>query len=1003
MCPTMDEPQTRRPLGNALHATIARLRSELGDPFAPITILVPSNDAASLTKRSLAAVTSFLRVWSVSTNELIGACLPAAVFAEGKWVEPSSFKTSTIARALEQDPEALGSFSATVNQPGFFTPLATAAQLLEEGGCSSSTLADHPCADPSLDERRDLMQRVLALLEEARNVQSIFAPGELETAAIEHLAAACGVGPATAKAVIVLGDTTVSAPQFRFLQQFLSSRKVVRLVSPHQRHLGASPRGTWSAAPQAETVDIELADGALGAVQRNLGAERNGDAANVDDTLRFIQTPDEAREKREVVRIVQDAIGDGTPLARIAIVPTTNVHLGALDDALDQARIPVTWHVGRPLSRRPAAGLCRLFCQLAEEDQRVGKLHETLFSPAFTLRRRLGAQGADGRARWRRILSQLPYADGGENMVRALGDAAQQARLDAKSEELETTEQRDRARRHVKACETLLAATAAIFDDLKPLAQPQSFGDFTRRLFDLLADWGIESEGRRRVMNVLESSSGGGGEPLSLARNLLELEAVFERHEPQGHITDQAVKVLPPRSLVGGEFDLVVVLGLNEQRFPAPVREDPLVTDALMAHLNAAAEADGVQLLDSSEQVRIEQQRLSSCVAATTRSLVLSVPAEELDPERPLYESQFCYDLLGAALGRLATRQDYQAALEVRGSRAYPTTQTPERSLGGAEYLCARLTAGDEPALRSVVSHSGSSRLLRLLTSLSRVARGDAERDVYTGVIDPAVLSAPGLDGEPISDAALAQLLKVPTRFVFRYMLGAWPPPRLGRGHPLGRFRVQRNLFGYLEEAFVDESLQSATAIRDAVLSRFEQVLDDELSLDRGADPEQRAIVRSFAEGFVRSFLEREEKNIGMKLLEVTDGKLADDLPWRLRPFSARTLGADDGPTSLLFFDSWQPKNKSFHDSAVSVALRRIAADPFLPSLASLAVISEQATVIAKPDPMDQVLEDVRARTAEVAEGRFPLNYDKVFSLAGDGELPELTDDGALPEDGGPS
>ena len=307
-------------------------------------------------------------------------------------------------------------------------------------------------------------------------------------------------------------------------------------------------------------------------------------------------TSDPDDEVRAVVRGVVDAMRDGVPLERMAVLYASNdpyaqllhehfelagiAHNGASVRALDDSVL------GRALLRLlalPDDGFRRdaLFTLLAAAPMLDGKGHSV---PS---------------AAWERV-SRLARVVGGLEQWHVL--------LDAYAAELGERDWDARERARVGQ---LRAFVDALADDLDPARVPASWSAKARWAHRLIRRW-IGDERRREIVAGVRAGSGAvaskarsTGWPgwtrsrrrpsMAVFRRTLELELAAAR-ERIGRL-GEGVLVGPVGFALGADLDRVFVCGLAEGVFPAAPGDDPLLSDneraALARRARVARRSDG--------------------------------------------------------------------------------------------------------------------------------------------------------------------------------------------------------------------------------------------------------------------------------------------------------------------------------------------------------------------------------------------------------------------------
>ncbi|MCP4501156.1 MAG: hypothetical protein GY822_14450 [Deltaproteobacteria bacterium] len=1019
--------QMHSEIGQTLAKSIKALREKLGSPFTPITVLVPALPNAGLTRRALAAHGPFIRVWFSTPEELVRAAVPPAFIADALPGESPQWMHTALGDIVKRlkEKEGFAALSETLSTPGWRKPLLNALRKLEHQGVNAALLQK-----VSVDvetERLTLLRELLSQVEQARFQDKIATPNSLAEAALASTARGSGVGQATADGVILVGDSTLSHATFQFLKAWLSEREVLQLVLPAEEHLPFAEEGMLAAAPNVETCFVKsTSPGALATLQARLGSPQKSEAKTLDDHVEFVLTPDERREKAEAVREIQQALSDGTPLDRIAVVVPNRGHLDALESSLHSAGIPVTWHVGQPLSELPPARFLRLSLALAQGDTSVEQCYHFLTHPSIKLSQALGPKGDDGKARWRRILSKCGYALGLSRIAGAVQKqrddiAEEQKNLDATA----TPEDKLRLERKQIGASTLHAALLEMNDFAVALNAQVPLAEHAQHWAAHLDKWTRNSQEQNQIkssLNALQLSKTQFS--LSVSEAAEELDAHLSQESPRGRITDAAVKVLSPMQLLGGEFDLVCLLGMTEGSFPAAISEDPLLSDSLIAALNddKHVQEAGLKLRPSKEVAGQERRRLAAVVGGACKRLWVSIPQQLFDPERPLLPSAFVLDMLSCFLGRPARFTDLEHYVSRRGTRAQPICRTPERALGAAEYLAARLlltsTSTEDAvskaalseaarilsedarssAISALASHPFGRGLLAMHQSLNLVTKGEAEINAWTGKVSPDVMPCLGLDGEALSLWQMKALLRNPGGFFFRYMLKAYKAPSLTPQHPLNHYalrdEVKEAIATHLEGTGVTSASFNSAGIAEKafVEAATQQMLDALAFAPATNESEVAAAVQEINES-IEEFLKKHADLLGSTSHEFEDLPLDDGLPFHVKGDGYFEAASEHGATALNAFATFGKTTKLLARDEPELVLAAMALSHQLniDNVTSLNPDEKWSTRTALfTAQQDEMLAELKQAHADANAGSFAVGEDNFFGLAADKAIADV-------------
>lgn len=979
------------PLGAALQDATTRLRTSLTSPSAPITILVPAGPNGVLARRALATRGAILRVWFETADGLLRQQLPMDVWRDLR-PEPAGWLRVTLGRLLDAEAAStstsMGRFAARLARKGWRDPLVASLQRLERDDVTPADLRAVK-GDVHIVERASLLASLLDAIEQARTKEHIASPRFLTAAAVDAIDARTpGVGASLAAGAVVVGDRELSSSLHRFLLRWLADRPVIRVVCPPFGNVRAAERGMRSACPVG-TQEVVVATDALPARLRSVAVSlfspkpiATASEPAKDDSVVLARTPDDVRETTECVRVVQRAIDDGTPLDRIAIVLPDSKQRGPLEEALDRADIPTTWLVGYAAHDLPPARLLRLALDVARGDDSIARVYELLSHPTLDLRSQLGPDAIKGRGRWRRLLAKIVRARGIAIMANAIEsmpvDEGDRALTDEEKERevasraslvrcLRTLDVELNAMKAVKAVKGPLGQHANVWTTF--LKRYARVSDVRTKLIGLLEPWAISQAGPH----------------LTLGQASEELESLLEREVARGNLSERSIRVLPPMYLVGGEVDVVCILGLTEGRFPKAVREDAILPDELLVAMSTQV---GRPLSLSRSREELERRRFAAAVGAARKKLWLSVPGLDFEHERPTLPSTLALDVVSALIGRRARNHDLRAVAVRAGSRAqsWPKAEDVGTSLDALEHLVARVANQDASAVDALATHTTTRGLLSLHRSIALAQRG-APLDAWTGVVSPSTMRATGLDAAPISVHAIGELLESLGEFFFRQMLRAYRARSLHVwGAPLERPQLEELMIELARGASVNDP-DPAKAVAAGVIQRLQR--DRDLgAFDDGALTRAHPVVGALGRALV-------EVENGFLASAVLAGPLqiADDLPWTLTRAHGRVVLTDDG-AALIDIQRKKPDRKTLKkldraDLTLSaLALNRAGVEKNVSELQVLTPSQGQA--LGSVALLSEfVMDALRTATACAERGEFPMQGADAFTLGAERKAPD--------------
>lgn len=624
-----------RAAAEALRAEIARTKGD--EPLAPVTVVVPSNHVGVAARRLLASGTlgptcrhgvglvavAFVTPYRVA--ELLGA---PALAATGRRPVSTPVIAAAMRASLYEKP---GLFAPVAEHPATETALVATYRELREvsaKGLDAIAVTTRRAADVVRLHRATRMRLEPAWYDEQ----------DLMRAAAASLAT-------NAVAATDLGAVVVYLPQ---------------RVSRHGAMLFAAIAAACDVTVLAGTVGEARADADVLAAVRHLSPPADGpparDAAAVTavDRTKIVLVSDADEEVRAAVRRVIDAVRDGTPLDRIAILhAAADPYARLAHEQLATAGIATNGPAVMPLAGRVAGRALLEMLALAERDFRRQDVFAWLTTAPLLRRGRWVPVVA-----WERLSREAGIVAGRnewDTRLARLADALDASAAAADPERPEWIAERDR--RQAERARDLRTFALELIDDLRAAAvRPRRWRDHARWANEKLAGfvggasrrdaWPVaERKAAERVeaaldrLAALDPVEGPVGLDVFTRTLALELETDLGR---VGRFGD-GVLVGPISMGIGLDLDLVVVLGLGEGTFPAPVRDDSLLPD----HEREAA-GDELEL----RRARVDRQHRELLAGlAGARQQFLGVPRGDLRRSTDRVPSRWVLDIASALAG----------------------------------------------------------------------------------------------------------------------------------------------------------------------------------------------------------------------------------------------------------------------------------------------------------------------------------------------------------------
>jgi ATP-dependent helicase/nuclease subunit B len=665
----------------ALHEAVATAKAD--DALAPVTVVVPTNYVGVAARRllgggSLGPVTAhgpgiagvtFLTVYRLA--ELLGAPLLARQHRR-----PVS--TPVVAAALRAVlAKAPGVFGPVANHP------ATEAALVDAYRELSTCDAPHLRSLAGTSRRAGDVVRIVGATRVALS-SSWYDERDLIDAAVEAINDA-------APLVGDLGTVVVHLPQELSLPAATLVRTLAQRV-PVVVVAGMTGRSTADASVHQVLDRLGLGAAPLEA------APRRG-ASGVSASVVSASDPDD--EVRAAIRLVINAVRDGVPLERMAVLyGATEPYSRLVHEQLEAAGIA---HNGAAVRTLAESVLGRSLLGLLALPDRDFHRHDvmTLLAGAPVFR----AGSPVPAAQWERISrvagivrGPQQWHDRLERHARTLGRAAAEERnapdRDTNPEHYEREE---------AATRELQAFVAALVVDLADvpgrswrelarwaatLIRDHLAGDAQRR------DWPqAEQRAAEKVEAALERLAGldtvEHNPGLEVFRRTLELELDSDLGR-LGRLGD-GVLVGHVALGLGLDLDRVFICGLAEGLFPVRVRDDSLLPDVERAATDGALALRGARVGD-------DHRRFLAAIAAAPDGCVLLYPRGDLRRTTERTPSRFVLDALASDI--------FPGDVLPGGGRDDPTTAIPSFAAGIARLEFP--ATEQEHRLRALLDHTGA-------------------------------------------------------------------------------------------------------------------------------------------------------------------------------------------------------------------------------------------------------------------------------------------------------
>jgi len=500
------------------------------------------------------------------------------------------------------------------------------------------------------------------------------------------------------------------------LLQFMLIAALIRIIGDAELTIQAGPHRvdaqrfadlTWNRFVAEESIaDKVLPEfvrregrtGRLGFLLEQIFTEESIAPPPSDGTVTIIEAPDpraEAETAARTIRQVRERVGDPIALDRIAIVARDIApYRDHLEAAFRRYGIPLRIGVGHNLRATTPARALQEIIRIPIDGYRRDAL-VALCDSGFT---RIAA------VNHRELLCEIGYID--ISTLPLTDCIGKHRKLIEGLDDAEAPERRSSVERKRHLIERGATAWIELVERLATLDQPGTVPNHLERLRTLL-EWLRFDPARDSIKDSAAIAAGAlwalldelaDAAALVMPDRMLTLrefaillgEVLSETELESSEAAGAAVRALPVMEARGLDFDLVIILGLNDGVFPARHPENPLLTDATLRALNpilrgrlrkrmgaAAPDAPGPILRSRSDRNAEEPFLFFLALSMPAREVVLSCSTED-EQGKPLGRSPFLVEV-----ERLIGRDN--PALAPRRSGAIP--RAIEECCAEREYL----------------------------------------------------------------------------------------------------------------------------------------------------------------------------------------------------------------------------------------------------------------------------------------------------------------------------
>ena len=755
----------------SLHHVVTAAKA--GDPLAPVTVVVPTNYVGVAARRALGsgrlgpltpagvgvAGVTFLTAYRLA--ELLGA--PALALA-GRRPVSSPVLAAALRAVLAGEP---GVFAAVAQHPA--TEQALVASYRELSTLTDAQLQALTRAGPrTADVVRVCRAARRALAADWFDEQDLMTSAELAIAAGTPLLADVGT-------VVVHLPQDLAPPAVSLLRSV--GAHVPLVVVAGVTGNARADHAVLELVASFDAATSDAPDGPDGRATTGAVTEPCG--------TRVVSTSDPDDEVRAVVRLVVDALRDGVPLERMAVLyGATEPYARLVHEQLAAAGIP---HNGAAVRTLAGSASGRGLLGLLGLPDREFHRHDVMALLASVPVRHRGVPVPSSR--WERITRDAGIVRGPAQWRDRLGRHAQRLRHELATELAVTDREPRPARleRELGATESLRAFVDDLVAALAAGAQAQGWRALVEWAQQLSADFlGGESaratwpddevraaekiEGALERLAGLDAVEAAPGVDVFRRTLDLELDADLGR---VGRLGDGLLMGHVALGL-GLDLDRVFVCGLAEGTFPSRVREDSLLPDADRRLV------DGALPLRTS-RVDDDHRRLLAALASARDERVLLYPRGDLRRTTERMPSRFLLATAGALAGEPLYAEQLQSV------RARWCTQVPSFAAGLARL--AFPATDQEHRLRALLQHAADGgrvadhELHRLDPALGAgldcvLARASSDFTRFDGNVAGAPIPVPGVAGAAVSPTRLEVWARCPFDYFMEHVLRVEVPER---------------------------------------------------------------------------------------------------------------------------------------------------------------------------------------------------------------------------------
>ncbi len=788
---------------DALSSLIAEF--QLDDPLAPVTVIVPGHAHSVVTRRALArsAERGLGAVDFVTISQLAGRIAGARLKSgDGEALLPSDLAAVTgFARKVLSD------------EPGIFAPTATHPATAEALAAAHFELRD--VASESLDELAAGGARAAEVVRVHRAITRLSADGWFDAS------------QAIATAADLIKENPPRGVPSLFIVQLPEplrepERKLILSLAEHaQVHVIAANSGDVLADEQLASslakVELELAPAAT---------------AQLPAATSIITTSDADDEVRFALRGVIDALRDGVPARRIAVVfASSDPYSRLLAEQLRAAGITFNGPSGRTVNEMASARFLLRFMHLNPD--------RILRSEFFALLSSAPVRLPDGSRvplrRWRH-LARKHYANGSAaNWIDRLRAAAQDYR--SRADEVESDDSDDGPdteylHRNAAAAAAFAEFVAQLEARRRAMLRATTWTELVNGHLEMLDEYlrANEMPPEDRAAHTAMREALGGLlmlDELAVPATCDELAEMLllatERRQIRTGTAGVGVRLLDLRHAAGLDADVVVICGCVEGHLPKRPGVDPLLPGPDRDRLHSM----GAEIRVPREFVPRQHRDFLAAIAGAGDKLVLTMPRGDLRKTTRHVPSRWLLEIAAQLTGKeLLQPREFEALTD------HPTIRHVQSFGSGLAALENPATAQEYRLRQAEIEPPAESPDTVLARNANLViARRSRAFTRFDGNLAGAPL--PEITERILSATRLEGYIACPHSIFMKYLLGVEPPleddedriTALDRGsmiHEILERFIDQSLPVEFGHKWVAKDRSRLSAIANEVCARYE-------------------------------------------------------------------------------------------------------------------------------------------------------------------------------------